>query len=203
MKKLLLILGAVFMIAGCQTSSTGDGMFPGITIGQDGADGVDGTDGLSAYEIAVQNGFEGTETEWLDSLRGEAGVDGIDGLDGLSAYQLWVLAGNEGTEQDFLNSLIGPQGPSGEDGADGVCPDCPDDNATEPTPPEFPEGIIRMTFSTKITGLTNMKIGHLVDGTIVSIEDANITEENNVSYIKYDMNISSEGNHMIGLQFDK
>ena len=26
--------------------------------------------GLSAYEIAVKNGFEGTEQEWLDSLKG-------------------------------------------------------------------------------------------------------------------------------------
>lgn len=29
--------------------------------------------GYSAYEIAVQNGFEGTEAEWLESLRGEPG----------------------------------------------------------------------------------------------------------------------------------
>ena len=27
----------------------------------------DGTDGLSAYEIAVKNGFVGTEEEWLKS----------------------------------------------------------------------------------------------------------------------------------------
>lgn len=35
--------------------------------------------GLSAYEIAVQNGFTGTETEWLASLKGEPGksADGI------------------------------------------------------------------------------------------------------------------------------
>lgn len=32
--------------------------------------------GLSAYEIAVQNGFEGTEKEWLASLKGEPGADG-------------------------------------------------------------------------------------------------------------------------------
>lgn len=32
--------------------------------------------GLSAYEIAVKNGFEGTEEEWLNSLRGEKGADG-------------------------------------------------------------------------------------------------------------------------------
>lgn len=29
--------------------------------------------GLSAYEIAVQNGFEGSEEEWLASLKGEPG----------------------------------------------------------------------------------------------------------------------------------
>lgn len=28
-----------------------------------------GIRGLSAYEVAVENGFEGTETEWLESLR--------------------------------------------------------------------------------------------------------------------------------------
>lgn len=29
-----------------------------------------GADGLSAYEIALEHGFEGTEEEWLDSLKG-------------------------------------------------------------------------------------------------------------------------------------
>lgn len=31
--------------------------------------------GYSAYEIAVQNGFEGTQAEWLASLKGEPGDD--------------------------------------------------------------------------------------------------------------------------------
>ena len=35
-------------------------------------------DGLSAYEIAKQNGFTGTEEEWLESIRGEKG-DSITG----------------------------------------------------------------------------------------------------------------------------
>lgn len=30
-----------------------------------------GIQGKSAYEIAVENGFEGTEMEWLESLKGE------------------------------------------------------------------------------------------------------------------------------------
>ena len=31
-----------------------------------------GKDGKSAYQIALDNGFVGTEQEWLDSLKGEA-----------------------------------------------------------------------------------------------------------------------------------
>lgn len=34
--------------------------------------GERGKQGLSAYEIAVKNGFIGTEQEWLDSLKAES-----------------------------------------------------------------------------------------------------------------------------------
>lgn len=37
--------------------------------GKDGRDPIDGKNGLSAYEIAVKNGFFGTEADWLESLR--------------------------------------------------------------------------------------------------------------------------------------
>ena len=37
------------------------------------------TAGKSAYEIAVDNGFVGTETEWLESLKGEQGDKGDNG----------------------------------------------------------------------------------------------------------------------------
>lgn len=36
--------------------------------------------GESAYEIAVRNGFEGTEEEWLSSLKGEQGETGAAGV---------------------------------------------------------------------------------------------------------------------------
>lgn len=52
--------------------------------------------GLSAYEVAVKNGFQGTEQEWLTSLKGQ------------SAYQLAVVLGFKGTEQEWLDSLVGP-----------------------------------------------------------------------------------------------
>ena len=35
---------------------------------------TNGSQGLSAYEVAVKNGFIGTEEEWLDSLKSEGGV---------------------------------------------------------------------------------------------------------------------------------
>ncbi len=38
--------------------------------------GIKGGNGLSAYEVAVKNGFIGTEAEWLESLRGANGDDG-------------------------------------------------------------------------------------------------------------------------------
>lgn len=40
-----------------------------------------GRDGKSAYEIAVDNGFNGTVAEWLRSLHGEKGELGKDGSD--------------------------------------------------------------------------------------------------------------------------
>lgn len=50
--------------------------------GRDGLDGADGSDGKSAYDIAVDNGFVGTEVEWLESLKGADGANGADGKDG-------------------------------------------------------------------------------------------------------------------------
>lgn len=38
--------------------------------------------GKSAYDIAVDNGFEGTVEEWLDSLKGDQGAQGEQGLRG-------------------------------------------------------------------------------------------------------------------------
>lgn len=54
---------------------------PGLP-GRDGRDGTpgkngeNGRDGKSAYEVAVDNGFVGTEQEWLESLKGRDGVSG-------------------------------------------------------------------------------------------------------------------------------
>ena len=77
-----------------QPGKNGEQGSPGV----DGRDGLDGTNGKSAFEIAVENGFVGTETEWLESLKGKDGADGKDGA-------------------------VGPQGEQGPPGKDGVTPD--------------------------------------------------------------------------------
>lgn len=41
-----------------------------------------GVDGTSAYQSALENGFVGTELEWLESLKGAAGVMGPQGIMG-------------------------------------------------------------------------------------------------------------------------
>lgn len=70
----------------------------------------EGLDGESAYEIAVDHGYSGTEEQWLDSLVGPQGPAGADGKDGKD--------GKDG--QDGSQGPAGADGADGQDGADGV-----------------------------------------------------------------------------------
>ena len=87
-----------------------------VSEGRNGINGKDGENGLSAYELAVQNGFTGTLAEWLESLKGADGINGIngkngiDGKDGLSAYEIALKNGFVGTESEWLDSLKGENG---------------------------------------------------------------------------------------------
>ena len=49
--------------------------------------GENGIDGKSAYQLAVEKGFIGTEAEWIASLKGENGLQGIQGPKG-DNYQI-------------------------------------------------------------------------------------------------------------------
>lgn len=66
--------------------------------GDVGPIGPAGDDGLSAYQVALANGFVGTESQWLASLQGPQGEQGIQGP-----------AGPKGDTGDV--------GPAGADGA--------------------------------------------------------------------------------------
>lgn len=62
---------------------------------------VYGKDGKSAYEIAVKNGFEGTEEEWLKSLKG---ADGTMTFEDLTEEQIESLKGDTGNSGVYLGS---------------------------------------------------------------------------------------------------
>ena len=94
--------------------------------GPAGKDGQPGKPGKSAYELAVDQGFSGTESQWLESLKkgpagpqGQPGKDGKNGIDGKSAYELAKEQGFAGTESEWLKSLVGPEGPQGPQGLPG------------------------------------------------------------------------------------
>ena len=97
-----------------------------------GESGGMGRDGDSAYDVAVNNGFVGSEAQWLASLKGDQGESGTgagpagqdgdpgeDGEDGDSAYQVAVNNGFTGTEVEWLASLKGDDGDKGDPGDPG------------------------------------------------------------------------------------
>ncbi len=77
--------------------------------------GCKGEDGKSAYELAVEQGYEGTLTEWLESLKGKDGLDA-----GGTAYDIAVSRGYTGTVDEWLAGLNGTDGKDGTDAVDYV-----------------------------------------------------------------------------------
>lgn len=83
--------------------------------------------GKSAYELATENGFVGTEKEWLASLQGERGGDGQDGISPVVSTAS-IMGGNRititdanGTKTvDVMNGVDGNPGSPGSAGKDGV-----------------------------------------------------------------------------------
>lgn len=93
--------------------------------------GAQGIQGLSAYQVAVQHGFEGTEAEWLISLKGEKGETGPKGDKGDTGEKGATgergpqgLQGERGLQgvqgEKGEQGIQGPVGPKGEQGANGA-----------------------------------------------------------------------------------
>lgn len=96
--------------------------------------GAQGIQGLSAYQVAVQHGFEGTEDEWLISLKGdkgetgpkgdkgdtgEKGATGERGPQGLQGEKgLQGIQGEKG--EPGIQGPVGPKGEQGEQGIQGI-----------------------------------------------------------------------------------
>lgn len=77
--------------------------------------GPKGDPGKSAYQHAIDNGFAGSEQEWLESLKGEKGEPGIQGPAGQNGEQ-----GPKGEKgEPGQKGEQGPQGPAGVAGPKG------------------------------------------------------------------------------------
>lgn len=99
--------------------------------GAAGNDGADGAAGKSAYEVAVDNGFSGTEAQWLASLVGATGPQGPQGATGPAGSDAKQLSNisvnsNDGRVYLYFNDLtsqttslfLKPTLPTGQGGSD-------------------------------------------------------------------------------------
>lgn len=121
-----------------------------------------GKDGESAYEIALEQGFQGTVSEWMDSLKGTAGPMGPQGNKGADGPQGPV--GPQGPKGDQgepgpkgERGQIGPQGEKGEAGPKG------EPGAIGPT---GPQGLDGKCIAASGTSGTHMYIQY-TDGTML------------------------------------
>lgn len=118
--------------------------------GGTGGTGPQGPQGASAYEVAVSQGFSGTEAQWLASLVGPSGADGADGQDGVDGLQ-----GPQGpTGPTGPQGVQGVQGDTGLQGIQGPKGDPGDQGPTGPTGSTGPQGLVGPTGPTGPQGAT-------------------------------------------------
>ena len=105
--------------------------------------------GYSAYEVAVINGYKGTEEEWLASLKGDKGEKGDTGATGATGPQ--GVQGEKGEKGDKGDKgdkgatgergLKGDKGDKGDTGAKGEKGDTGDPGPIGPTGPQGERGL--------------------------------------------------------------
>lgn len=145
----------------------------------EGAKGDTGAAGKSAYELAVQAGFDGDLDAWLASLKGEDGATGPKGDKGergdaftysdFTEAQLASLKGEKGDigapGKDGANGKDGKPGAKGDPGAPGIYY-----GTTQPTGDTHPVWIDPNGTPDELDlslGLTNASIGQIAKITAV------------------------------------
>ncbi len=123
----------------------------------------DGADGASAYEIAVENGYTGTEAEWLTSLKGQKGERGEKGEKGDTGEQgLQGIQGEKGEKGD--TGAAGKDGMNGTDGRDGA-------NGFSPTATVTETDAGAVISITDKNGTTTATVKNGTSGTPVDLSD--------------------------------
>lgn len=91
----------------CKVTKYGSNETP-VKVTANVLEGLKGKDGKSAYEIFVENGYQGSLQKWMEDIMPKGGAGG--GGNGKSAYELAVQEGYKGTLQEWLKSLVGKDG---------------------------------------------------------------------------------------------
>ena len=140
MKKILSIV-LFLLLVGCEDSTNTEVM--------------KGENGASAYDIAVSEGFNGTKTDWLDSLKGSSVFKGDKGDIGLQGPK-----GDPGA-----NGGQGIQGVAGKDGSTILFYDS--ETETQPTPAKEGDFVVdKKTWKTFRAETVDSELKFVEKGTI-------------------------------------
>jgi hypothetical protein len=133
-----------------------------------GTQGPAGSDGASAYQVAVNNGFVGTEADWLNSLEGADGATGATGPQGPAGADGAV--GAQGPQ-----GIQGPAGPAGADGATGPAGPQGPQGLQGPAGPAGADGQDGDTWWTQGTGSTIYSLDNVAIGTSAAAYSLNVS----------------------------
>ncbi|MDE6790703.1 MAG: hypothetical protein K2J61_03170 [Clostridia bacterium] len=134
--------------------------------------GAQGATGKSAYEVAVANGFEGTEAEWLASLKGEDGKKGDKGDKGAT-------------------------GSKGDEGADGVGI-AGIYETSEGTMVKFTDGTVKPVNSELLYGKIEYPLLHVGDN---YVEVPQTTNPSNPEYRYFNFMVLTDGTYKVQMNF--
>ena len=155
--------------------------------------GPQGKDGLSAYEVAVKNGYIGTEEEWLINLKGEKGDQGQQGIQGekgdkgetnnikIGTVETGEKASAtlEGESPNQILNLVLPKGDKGEQGEPGIKPVKGIDYFTEEEIQEIKSNILDQVNQFSVLVVEELPTDNIDEHTIYFVPKTK-TEQNDV-----------------------
>lgn len=110
--------------------------------------------GRSAYQTAVKNGFNGTEKEWMESLKGEPGYTPQKGI-------------------DYVDGYTPVKGVDYNDGQDGVTPEKGVDYWTEADKEEMKNYVAGEVIGAEVVSVTEDRVlWPLAAGKFISVDSA-------------------------------
>lgn len=167
-----------------------------------------GPEGLSAYEVAVEQGFQGDEDEWLESLKGERGEQGIQGARGPAGVEGAVVVVDDETDEQpsavatvddgilyiSIHGIKGKKGDQGNSGYQGAAEELEivnnDTEGGEEAGWSAERGKVMRTDVNAIGAKTNLMYPNVIDDTAVNVAEQPLYNYQINSSNKYTTNSS-------------